>query len=173
MRRSQQQTITFEAYDSISATGALKTGLALLASDVLISKDGTAAVAATNAPVEITNMPGVYALVLTAAETNCGWLTLHISKSGMRPRVMPGYMNGQATASVVADGSNTSSTFVTDLTSAITDTHKGKLVRFQTGTLAGQVRKVTGFNATTKALSFTDPFSAAPSAGDVFTLIDD
>lgn len=171
MRRAQQQTITFPAYDSTVTTGVTKTGLALLAADVKISKDGATPASATNAPTEI-GTTGRYSLVLTAAETNCAYLHLWIEKTGMRPYDLYGAMESAGTASVVADGSNTASAFVTNLTSAITDAHKNKLIRFQTGTLVGQVRKVAGYNGTTKALSFATAFSAAPAASDVFTLID-
>jgi hypothetical protein len=54
MRRAQQQTITFPAYDSSVSTGATKTGLTLLNTDVKISKDGAAFASATNAPAETT-----------------------------------------------------------------------------------------------------------------------
>lgn len=170
MRRAQQQTISFPAFDSTSTVGALKTGLSLLAADVQISKDGGAFAAATNAPTEIGQ--GFYSLVLSAAETNCAWIAILITKSGMRPQPVWGNMDPQRTAAVAGTG-QTATLFVTNLTEAIDDAHKGKLVRFQTGTLAGQVRKVSGYNGTTKALSFVAGFSAAPTAADVFTLIDD
>jgi hypothetical protein len=172
MRRAQQQTITFPAYDSTVSTGALLAGLTFLASDVKVSKDGAVAVDATNAPVEITGMPGMYALTLTAAELECSWPTVLVTKAGMRPCPLYGGMDAQRTAAVAGTGQTTTS-FATDLTETTTDAHKGKLARFQSGALAGQVRKITAYNGTTKALTFTDAFSAAPSAGDVFALIDD
>jgi hypothetical protein len=104
MRRAQAQTITFPAYDSASVVGALKTGLALLVSDVKISKDGGAFVNASNAPTEIGGM-GVYALTLTAAETACSWLCVMVSKTGMRPQLVEGAMSEQPNAAVVADAS--------------------------------------------------------------------
>jgi hypothetical protein len=172
MRRAQQQTITFAAEDSTLSTGARKSGLSILASDVKISKDGGAFASATNAPTEI-GSTGRYALVLTATEMNCGWIHIYVEKTGMRPWDREGETDPQATFAVVADGSNSATSFVTNLTSAITDAHKGKFVRFQTGTLAGQLRKVTAYNGTTKALSFADGFSAAPTAADVGTFLDD
>jgi hypothetical protein len=171
MRRAQQQAITFPAYDSTVSTGALRSGLSLLASDVQISKDGGAFAAATNAPTEL-GSTGIYTLTLTAAETRCSWLTVLITKTNMRPQVTSGVMDPQATFAVAGTG-QTATSFVTTLTSAINDAHKGKLVRFQSGVLAGQVRKCTGYNGTTKALSFTDGFTAAPSADDEFALLDD
>lgn len=172
MRRAQQQTITFPALDSTVATGAMKSGLALLASDVKISKDGGAFASATNPPAEI-GATGRYALTLTVAETNCSWFHAYIEKTGMRPQDVYGEMGEQQVALVVADAGNTATSFVTNLTSAVTDAWKGVLVRFQTGALAGQVRKATGYNGTTKALSFTVGFTAAPAADDVFAIVND
>lgn len=170
MRRAQQQTITFPALDSTVTTGATKSGLALLASDVKISKDGGAPASATNAPTEL-GTSGRYALVITAAEANCGWFHAYIEKAGMRPQDVYGSMSDQPAATVVSDAGNSATTFVTSLTSAVTDHWKDALVCFTSGALAGQVKKVTGYNGTTKALSFTSGFTAAPATGDSFILI--
>lgn len=170
MRRAQQQTITFPAYDSSVTTGATKTGLVLLNTDVKISKNGAAYASATNAPSEI-NSTGRYSLVLTAAEANCAWLHIYIEKAGMRPQDVYGAMSDQVAQAVVADAGNSTTSFVTDLTSAVTDFWKGTLVVFTTGTLAGQVKKVTGYNGATKALTVADGFTAAPGAGDLFLLV--
>jgi hypothetical protein len=171
MRRAQQQLVTFAAIDSASPP-ARKSGLVLLGSDVKLSKDGAAYVSATNAPAEI-GSTGRYSLVLTAAETNCSWLSVYIEKTGMQPNDdLTGGMDGQRTAAVAGTGQTTTS-FVTTLTEGVDSVHVGKLVRFQTGACAGQVRKITGYNGTTKALTFTDAFTTAPSAADVFALIDD
>jgi hypothetical protein len=170
MRRAQQQTITFPAYDSTVSTGATKTGLTLLNTDVKISKDGAAFASAANAPSEI-GSTGRYSLVLTAAETACGWIHVYIEKTGMRPQDVVGAMSDQPAAAVVADGGNSATTFVTDLTSAVTDFWKDALVVFTSGTLAGQVKKVTGYNGTTKALSFATGFTATPGTGDRFILV--
>ncbi len=170
MRRAQQQTITFPAYDSALTTGATKTGLTLLASDVKMSKNGGAFASATNAPAEI-GSTGRYSIVFTAAEMNCAYFYFYIEKAGMRPYDDGGAMSDQPAQAVVADGGNSATTFVTDLTSAVTDFWKDVLVCFTSGALAGQVKKVTGYNGTTKALSFTSGFTSAPSTGDLFILI--
>lgn len=73
--------------------------------------------------------------------------------------------------SVVADGSNSATTFETDLTESTNDHWKDALLVFVTGALAGQVKKVTGYNGTTKFVTFTSGFTAAPSAGVRFILI--
>ena len=77
----------------------------------------------------------------------------------------------------VNDGSPTASGFITTLTETANDYWKGAVCRFsQPGdaALPYQARKVTGYNGTTKALSFADePFTSAPSNGDDFYLIPD
>lgn len=171
MRRAQQQTITFPAYDSTSSAGALKTGLGFLAADVQLSKDGGAFAAASAAPTEI-GTTGVYALALTAAETRCGWLTILVTKAGMRPQVVQGAMSGHPAAAVVADGGNTATTFVTDLTETSDDHFAYAGVRFTSGALKGQVREIAGYNGTSKAITLAHPLTAAPAPGDLFNLVD-
>ncbi|MBA2687791.1 MAG: hypothetical protein H0U64_06805 [Gemmatimonadaceae bacterium] len=170
MRRAQQQSVTFAAIDSVSPT-ALKSGLTLLVSDVKISKDAGAFASATNAPTEL-GVTGVYALTLTAAETNCGWLQVLVTKTGMYPNAsVMGAMSDQPAAAVVADADNVATLFVANLTSAVTDFWKDAVVVFTTGALAGQLKRVTGYNGTTKALSFAAGFTSAPATGDLFVII--
>ncbi len=170
MRRAQAQTITFPMYDAVSTIGETKSGLALLASDVKISKDGGSVASATNAPAEI-GASGRYALLLTASETNCGWFHAYVTQAGARTQDIMGSMSEQPAAAVVSDAGNTPTSFVTDLTSGIVDFWKDALVVFTSGALAGQTKKVTGYNGTTKALTFASGFTSAPAAGSLFLLI--
>jgi hypothetical protein len=171
MRRAQQQVIVFPAFDSASSTGALKSGLTLLASDVQIIKDGGSPAAATNAPAEI-GSTGMYALALTAAEANCGYLAILVTKAGMRPQPLYGAMSDHPAASVVADAGNTATTFVTDLAGSSNDFYAFQGVRFTTGALAGQTREIESYNGTTKAITLVDPLTSIPAAGSLFELID-
>lgn len=75
------------------------------------------------------------------------------------------------TGAVQADGGNTASTFKTDRAESNTDHWKDALLCFLTGTLAGQVKKVSAFNATTDFVTLSTAFTAAPTAGDVFLLV--
>jgi len=72
---------------------------------------------------------------------------------------------------VVADGSNSATTFETNLTESTDDHWKDALLVFVTGALAGQVKKVTGYNGTTKFVTVTPGFTAAPATGVRFILI--
>jgi len=169
MRRAQAYTITFFAIDSTSWP-TRKTGLTLLNTDVKISKDGGAFASATNAPVEL-GVTGRYKLDLTATEMDCKWLHVYVEKTGMQPQDVFGSTSDQPSGAVVADGANSATTFVTNLTSAVNDFWKDSLVVFTSGTLAGQVKKVTGYNGSTKALSFATGFTAAPGTGDLFLIV--
>lgn len=166
MRRAQQQTISFPLYDSTVTTGVTKSGLALLASDVKLSKDGGAFASATNPPTEI-GSTGRYALVLTAAETACGWFHLYVEKAGARPQDVFGEMSDQPDAKVV---SGDATTFVTNLTESANDFWKGAGVTFTSGALRGQVREVAGYNGSTKALTLAVPLTAAPATDDRFVI---
>lgn len=169
MRRAQQQVILFLATNT---SGVRQTGLTWADGELKLSKDGAAFVDLLGNRISEVGL-GYYSITLTAAETNAGLLVLAQVKSGIATfNDIKGLTTDQRTAAVAGSGQTTTS-FITDLTETATDAHKGKLVRFQTGTLAGQVRKCTAYNGTTKALTFTDAFSAAPSAADVFALIDD
>lgn len=79
----------------------------------------------------------------------------------------------RAAAAVVADGGNSATTFKTDLTESTNDYWKDCLCRFVTGNLANQVKKVTGYNGSTKFLTFTNGFTGTPSASDIFVLLSD
>ena len=74
---------------------------------------------------------------------------------------------------VVDDVSNSATTFKTDLSQTVDDYWKGCYCQFQTGTLKGQVKKITGYNGTTKFLSFTEGFTAEPTADDGFIIVNE
>lgn len=169
MRRAQQQTVTFEAIDS-ALPPARKSGLTLLASDVKISKDGGAFANATNAPSEL-GSTGRYAIVLTAAETDAAWLHIYVEKAGMQPKDFGGGTTGDPTGQVLTDASNSATTFKTDLAATATDYWKDCFLTFTSGALAGQTKKITGYNGSTKFVTFLSGFTGTPSNGDRFRLI--
>ncbi len=72
---------------------------------------------------------------------------------------------------VVADGGNTATTFCTDLAD-VTGHWVDCFCTFVTGSLAGQTKPVSAFNGTTDFLTAGSAFTAAPSAGDRFILVD-
>lgn len=77
---------------------------------------------------------------------------------------------GHASFTVVADGANSATAFEIDSTAG-DDVHNFRLIKFNTGALAGQVRKVTDFDDASNFVTVNDAFTAAPSAGDKGVLI--
>lgn len=72
---------------------------------------------------------------------------------------------------VVADGGNTATTFKTDLAESTTDHWKDALLTFVTGSLAGQVKKVSAFAPGTDFVTVSAAFTGAPSNGDRFVVV--
>lgn len=71
---------------------------------------------------------------------------------------------------IVSDGSNTATDFKTDLSEATTDYHKDGLLLFTSGSLINQVKKITGYNGSTKFVT-TGAFTGTPTAGDSFLIL--
>ena len=75
------------------------------------------------------------------------------------------------TGAVVSDGGNTALTFKTDLSETATDHWKDAFLLITSGALLGQVHRVTAYNGSTKFVTVTTAFSAAPSAAVTFLLV--
>ncbi|MGE5515084.1 MAG: hypothetical protein ACM31D_04610 [Bacteroidota bacterium] len=54
--------------------------------------------------------------------------------------------------------------------SGVTDAYKGTVITIDSGTGLGQVRVITGYNATTKVATVTPDFDPAPDATSVYTI---
>ena len=78
------------------------------------------------------------------------------------------------TGTVVEDGGNTASAFLTDLAVASENTYKDRLIRFTGGALAGQVRKITASitDDTDTLITVSSAFTETPGAAGTFVLID-
>ena len=72
---------------------------------------------------------------------------------------------GSVTSSIV-----TTISFSTNLVSSVTNLYVGRLLIMTSGTLAQEVVTITGYNGTTKVLSFS-PLTSLPSAGDGFLIV--
>mgnify|MGYP003598711167 FL=1 len=64
-------------------------------------------------------------------------------------------------------GTLSTTAFTTDLTEATNDHYTGRMVTFTSGVLAGQMREITGYNGTTKAITVA-AMTDAPSNNDTF-----
>lgn len=168
IRKGKAYTISFPLIDN-SDRPARKSGLTFSAGECKISKDGAAFSNTTNLPSEISF--GRYSLALTAAEMAADYVHVYISKSGVDDLDMQFGTAGYESATVVTDGGNTATTFKTDRSSSTTDDVKDTLLVFTSGTLSGQVKKVSAFNGSTKFVTASAAFTGTPSSGDRFILV--
>lgn len=169
VRRATSVPITFPMIDSLNRPSR-KSGLILTSGDIQISKDGGSFANVTNSPSEI-GSTGRYTLTLTASEMDAAWVHLYVVKSGADDYDQIIATSANPSGTVVTDGSNSASTFKTDRTESTTDYWKDSLILFTTGTLAGQVKKVSAYNGTTKFITIVGSFTGAPSNGDRFILV--
>lgn len=72
---------------------------------------------------------------------------------------------------VVTDAGNTAFTFKTDRTETATDYWKDAYLVVTSGTLIGQVHRITAYNGTTKFITVVNGFTAAPAAAVTFLII--
>jgi hypothetical protein len=174
IRKNQAYTITFAAVDP-AARPSRKTGLGFGAGDSVISQDGGGFANTTNSPSEL-NFPGPvasgrYSLALTAAEMDADNIHLVFKAAGMDEADYLLQTSGEETAQVVADGGNTALTFKTDRTEAIDNYWQDALLLFTSGSLVGQVKKITGYNGTTKFVTVGTGFTGTPAVTDRFVLV--
>ena len=111
---------------------------------------------------------GTFSIAKTATVANFIETFLSTLRSTYKDAGTIGELFYRPTGSVVTGTSETS--FTTDLTEATNDHWKDAYCLFTNGTLAGQMKKITGYNGTTKALT-TNAFTGAPSTGDDFILV--
>lgn len=169
VRRNDALTISFPLVDSNNRPTRY-TGLTLVAGDCKISKDGGSFSNTTNLPTEVS--AGRYSLALTATEMDADWVHIYVSKSGYVDDWDQALgTSGNPTGTVVTNGGNTGTTFCTDLSSSTTDFWKDCLLLFTTGSLAGQVKKITAYNGSTKFVTISGSYTAAPSNTDRFILV--
>ena len=184
-------SVTVYLWIKDSGTGAGKTGLVynsagLVASYVRPRTNRTGITLVTQTvpgawssggfvEVDGTNMPGLYRFdvpnaALAAGENYC---IVHLQKSDAIADpllILLDALPDIQTGAVVADGSNTATTFKTDLASTTNDFYKDSYLLFRTGSLAGQQKKILGYNGTSKFVT-VPAFTGAPSSNDLFTIV--
>jgi hypothetical protein len=79
--------------------------------------------------------------------------------------------NVPETGLVVTDASNSIISFKTDLSSTTDSYCVGSFVKFIDGALINQTRKIAGYGGTSKLMLVTSGFTAIPTAGDRFIII--
>jgi len=166
--RNKAFILSFPAVSSVSRPDRY-TGYTFSSGSAKISKDGGAFSNTTNLPVEIS--AGRYSLTLTATEMNADFVHVYVESSGIDPVDFQVATSGHPSGAVIASPSPTSTVFGTDRTEATTDYWKDALIMFTSGALAGQVKKVSAYDGTTKAVTVSSAFTAAPASTDRFILV--
>jgi len=72
---------------------------------------------------------------------------------------------------VVSDAGNSSLTFMTNLTEAVTNYWVNAFIKFTSGALVGQVQKIQAYNGATKVVTMVTAFTGTPAASDTFIII--
>lgn len=109
--------------------------------------------------------------VVVAAASKTGYA---LSATGLDLVVkLKALLDGTPSGSVVDDNDPdpTDTAFETDLSEATNDHYNGAFVVFYSGALAGQSRKISDYDGTTKVLAVAAAFTEAPAAGDDFLII--
>jgi hypothetical protein len=171
------QTITVDFTTAAPTTGAAATASAVT---VRVFEDANDTAILTPAATERSGYAGNYRAQVACTTAN-GFeagksynVVVEATVDGVTARaVVASFVLGPPVyyGSVVADGSNAASTFKTDLTESVTDHWKDALLVFVTGSLAGQVKKVSAFNPTTDFVTVSAAFTGAPSAADRFFMV--
>ena len=73
--------------------------------------------------------------------------------------------------STVTDASATTTTFATDLDSAVDDFYNDSMLVFTDGALTGQVRSIVDYVGATKTIVVEEPLTSAPVNGVAFTIV--
>src|SRR5574341_1350566 len=77
------------------------------------------------------------------------------------------------TGAIVADAGNTTATFKTNLTEAVDNFWIRAFIKFTSGALINQVRKISGYNGTTKFITVDTVCTSIPAGAVTFVLIDE
>lgn len=122
---------------------------------------------------------------ITTLSTTVGTLSTAASVTALPAAVVDLAISGHTTAGTVggilnkltyptgavAAGSNTATTFVTNLSYTGTDAVKDLFLRFTSGALVDQAHRVASYNGSTKAVTMATPFTATPANADTFELV--
>ncbi len=170
VRRATALTLSFALIDSTDRPSR-RSGVSFGAGSVQVARDGGSFVDSTNTPVEL-GSTGRYALTLTAAEMDAAWVHLKVSAPGSDELDLTIGTSGHPSGTVLADGANSATSFRTSRTEAATNHWRDALLVFTSGALAGQVKKVSAFDASTDFVTVSSAYTGAPTAGDRFLLVE-
>jgi hypothetical protein len=84
---------------------------------------------------------------------------------------LPAQITLGVTTGTVVDGAPGATTFITSLTSAVTDFYAGNVLAFTDGALKTQARRILSYNGSTKAVTLESALTAAPANGAAFIIL--
>jgi hypothetical protein len=97
--------------------------------------------------------------------------TVRIENTDATDQLATALAAGVITGAVVDDALNSATTFETNLSQATNDHFLDAWLVFTSGTLSGQVKKITDYDGSTKFVTVSGGFTAEPTAADAFQII--
>ncbi len=166
--------VHYEAWDT--QANAPKTGDA--ANHTLRWARGLICVPLTNpTPTEVSaaDFPGLYAVQLTATETDVDFGTLggRSSTANVAITSIPiAFDPLSVIRGTVSDANPAASSFVGDSALSTTEGfYVGSVLEFTSGTLRGLARRIAAYDGPSRTFSFAAPFPAAPENGSAFSIL--
>jgi hypothetical protein len=147
------------------------------------SGSGTAQTAKDLGALEVTNIntlaghdPGETIMGATDLGTGSGLTSLATAAAlatlqGNMTTLLDRLIALAVTTGAVASGTPSATAFPTDLSETADDHWNDAFVVLTSGDLAGQVKRITGYNGTSKTITVSGGFTAAPSEGDTFAIV--
>lgn len=153
------------------------TGFSFASGDLVISKDGGATSPAGTLPAETPASSKLFRFSFSATEMEAGRVVALLVDQTV-PKAFEDQIvivetevaEGAIGGIVTTDAGNSATQFEANALGS-TDIYTNLLCVFTTGNNAKAERKVTGYNTSTKILSFTTGFPNTPADGDKFVLI--
>jgi len=93
------------------------------------------------------------------------------SSAGKRLRQAGTLLSAEGEVALASPDITSTTTFVTDLSEATDEHYTDQLMVFTSGDLTGQARIISSYNGTTKAVTFDEAWTDAPSSTDEFDIL--
>lgn len=154
-------------------------------STVSLSATTVATVTTTTTATNVTTVNGLAAGVITAAAIATGAIDADALAADAIDEIWDEYMyasnlTAREALSIAAssglgsfavnDAGASTTAFITTLTSAVDDFYNDMQIQFTSGALTGQIRVVSDYNGTTKAVTLDEALTSAPANGVTFVL---
>ncbi len=164
----------------LSTGSGVLSGQTFSGSEIQVRKAGGSLTnAASSGSVTELGSTGVYVYPATTGELDTpGALLLRVNKSGALVWEEVHQIDSAIFATAVT-GTLSATAFTTNLASSTNDFYKDALIKFVSGSLAGQVKKIGAYNGTSKLITLAtidgvqQSFTAAPANADAFRVLNE